>query len=77
MYILALLPLLTHLTDFSLQPVLNESNGLFAAFDSQNGDESGMNFLYEQLSSKVQSRSLNVANWPNVSSGRVRRTSGL
>ncbi|KIJ18736.1 hypothetical protein PAXINDRAFT_129113 [Paxillus involutus ATCC 200175] len=50
-------------------PVLNESNGLFAAFDSQNGDESGMNFLYEQLSSKVQSRSLNVANWPNAFQG--------
>ncbi|KAF9227378.1 phospholipase B [Gyrodon lividus] len=49
--------------------VLDEPNGIFAAFDDQNGDEPGMKFLYEQLSSKVQSRSLNVANWPNAFQG--------
>ena len=43
------------------------SNGNFTGFNNENGDISGMQFLYGQLSSKVQSRSLNVANWPNVS----------
>ncbi|KAF9241566.1 phospholipase B [Melanogaster broomeanus] len=49
--------------------VLDDSNGIFAGFDDENGDESGMNFLYEQLSSNVQSRSFNVANWPNAFQG--------
>ncbi|KIJ68152.1 hypothetical protein HYDPIDRAFT_173810 [Hydnomerulius pinastri MD-312] len=49
--------------------VLDESNGNFEGFDDGNGDEEGMNFLYEQLSSAVQSRALNVANWPNAFQG--------
>ncbi|KAG8213909.1 phospholipase B [Butyriboletus roseoflavus] len=47
----------------------NGPNGNFTGFNNQNGDVTGMQFLYEQLSSKVQSRSFNVANWPNAFQG--------
>ena len=55
---------------FSLQAV-NGPNGNFTGFDGQDGDVIGMQFLYQQLSSRVQSRSFNVANWPNVSGSAV------
>lgn len=56
------------LITFLLQ-VVDGPNGNFTGFDDQNGDVTGMQFLYDQLSSTVQSRSFSVANWPNVSGG--------
>ncbi|KAH0827839.1 phospholipase B [Lanmaoa asiatica] len=50
----------------SIFNVVDGSSGNFTGFDGQNGDVTGMQFLYEQLSSRVQSRSFNVANWPNA-----------
>lgn len=47
--------------------VVDGPNGNFTSFEDQNGDVVDMQFLYDQLSSRVQSRSFNVANWPNVS----------
>ena len=47
--------------------VIDESTGNFTGFDDQNGNVADMQFLYDQLASRVQSRSFNVANWPNVS----------
>ncbi|KAH7888717.1 phospholipase B [Phlebopus sp. FC_14] len=45
------------------------SGGNFSGFDGQNGDEAGMTFLYQQFSSNFETRSLNVANWPNPFQG--------
>jgi lysophospholipase len=53
----------------SIFNAVDGSNGNFTGFNNENGDISGMQFLYGQLSSKVQSRSLNVANWPNAFQG--------
>ncbi|KAG9316593.1 phospholipase B [Chiua virens] len=56
-------------TSASIFNTINGPNGNFTGFNDQNGDIAGMQFLYDQLSSKVQSRSLNVANWPNAFQG--------
>ena len=52
---------------FLSRQVVDGPNGNFTGFNDQNGDVAGMQFLYDQLSSRVPSRSFNVANWPNVS----------
>lgn len=54
------------LTILLLQTV-DGPNGNFTGLDSQNNDVAGIQYLYDQLSSIVQSRSFDVANWPNVS----------
>ncbi|KAF8554177.1 phospholipase B [Imleria badia] len=53
----------------SIFNAVDGSNGNFTGFDNQDGDVIGMQFLYQQLSSNVQSRSFNVANWPNAFQG--------
>lgn len=54
-------------SSFFFLQVVDGPNGNFTGFNEQNSDVAGMQFLYDQLSSRVQSRSFNVANWPNVS----------
>ncbi|KAL4078419.1 lysophospholipase catalytic domain-containing protein [Scleroderma yunnanense] len=49
--------------------ILDVSSGNFVGFNTENGDASGMQFLYQQLSSRVQTRSQTVANWPNPFNG--------
>lgn len=49
--------------------IIDASSGQFTGFDPDNGDASGMQFLYQQLSSRVQTRSQTVANWPNPFNG--------
>ncbi|KAI9569636.1 phospholipase B [Boletus coccyginus] len=53
----------------SIFNVVDGPNGNFTGFDDQNGDVVDMQFLYDQLSSRVQSRSFNIANWPNAFQG--------
>ncbi|KAF8135442.1 phospholipase B [Boletus edulis] len=53
-------------TSASIFNAVDGPNGNFKSFNNQNGDVTGMQFLYEQLASKVHSRSFNVANWPNA-----------
>jgi lysophospholipase len=51
--------------DLLLQAVLNVTDGNFG-FDTSNGDEGGMNFIFNQLSSHTPSNVMDAANWPNV-----------
>lgn len=48
--------------------VLNATNGNFG-FDTSNGDEDGMNFIFNQLLSHTPSNIMNAANWPNPFKG--------
>lgn len=52
-------------SDLLLQVVLNATDGNFG-FDTSNGDEDGMNFVFNQLLSHTPSNTMNAANWPNV-----------
>jgi len=51
--------------DLLWQAVLDVSDGNFG-FNADSGEEDGMNFLFNQLSSHTQSDAQNAANWPNV-----------
>jgi lysophospholipase len=44
---------------------LNDTDGSFG-FDTENGEEDGMSFLFSQLSSHTESDVKDAANWPNV-----------
>jgi len=48
--------------------VLNVTDGNFG-FDTSNGDEGGMNFIFNQLSSHTPSNVMDAANWPNPFKG--------
>ncbi|OJA08670.1 hypothetical protein AZE42_01184 [Rhizopogon vesiculosus] len=49
--------------------VLNTTDGTSFGFNTDNGEEDGMNFLFSQLSSHAQSDTNDVANWPNPFKG--------
>lgn len=51
--------------DLLLQAALNVTDGDFG-FDTEDGEEGGMNSLFNQLSSHTQSDAKDAANWPNV-----------
>jgi len=51
--------------DSLLQVGLNTTDGSFG-FNTENGEEDGMSFLFNQLSSHTQSDVKDAANWPNV-----------
>ncbi|KAG2119615.1 phospholipase B [Suillus discolor] len=48
--------------------VLNVTDGNFG-FDTSDGDEQGMNFIFNQLLSHMPSNAMNAANWPNPFKG--------
>ncbi|KAG2146011.1 phospholipase B [Suillus bovinus] len=48
--------------------VLNVTDGNFG-FDTSDGDEAGMNFIFDQLVSHTPSNVMNAANWPNPFKG--------
>ncbi|KAH7910589.1 phospholipase B [Hygrophoropsis aurantiaca] len=45
--------------------LLTSSSDTISAFNSENGDQSGMSYLLQQFTANVQTRDRTVANWPN------------